>query len=226
MARAVTPVISEHFLDIHRQRGVHVELGAKVVGLSGRTGHVASVETADGKSWPADAVVIGIGVIPNDDLGRALGLACDAGVIVDACSRTSNPAVVAAGDCTARRMDDGRLLRLESVHNAVEQGKSAAAALMGRDRPFVATPWFWSDQYEEKLQMAGLSAGHDRTVIRGSRDGNAFSAFYFRDGKLLGSDSVNQPKDHMATRRMLDKKVNPTPEQAADSSFNFQTLLK
>jgi 3-phenylpropionate/trans-cinnamate dioxygenase ferredoxin reductase subunit len=226
MSRAVSPVISEHFLAIHRARGAHIELGAKVIGLTGKAGHVTSVETADGKSWPADVVVIGIGIIPGDDLGRAIGLACDNGIIVDACSRTSEPAIVAAGDCTARRIEDGRLLRLESVQNAVEQGKSAAAALMGRERPFVAAPWFWSDQYEEKLQMAGLSAGYDQIVIRGAQESASFSAFYFRDGKLLGSDSVNQPKDHMATRRMLDKKVNPTPEQTADVGFNFQTLLK
>lgn len=225
MARAVSPVISEYFRKHHESRGVRIRLGAKLVGIASHEDHVKAVETAEGELIPADLVIVGIGIIPNTELAQAAGLECEGGIVVDASSRTSDPSIVAAGDCTVRR-ENGRMLRLESVQNAVEQGKSAAAALMGRDRPFTACPWFWSDQFDVKLQMAGLSAGYDQAVIRGSIDDGVFSAFYFRDGKLLGSDSVNQPREHMATRRMLDKNVSPTPEQTADLTFNFQTLLK
>lgn len=226
MARAVSPVISQWFLEHHRKQGVRVVLEAKAVGIREQDGGTAGVELAGGEFIPADMVVIGIGIIQNSELAKEAGLDCKGGIVVDACARTSHPGVAAAGDCTVRLLPDGRSLALESVQNAMEQAKSAAAALMGRERPFTACPWFWSDQYEVKLQMAGLSAGYDRIVIRGSQEDGAFSAFYFRDGTMLGSDSVNQPKDHMATRRMLDKNLGPTPEQAADSAFNFQTLLK
>ena len=226
MARAVSPVVSEYFLKAHRERGVDVVLGAKVTGLRGEHGRVTAVETMGDKIYPADLVIVGIGIIPNTELAQSMGVACENGLVVDDRSRTSLPNVVAAGDCTVRRTDDGRMLRLESVQNAIEQGKSAAAALMGKERRFTACPWFWSDQFDLHLQMAGLSGGYDQIALRGLPEQNSFTAFYFRDGKLLGSDSLNQAKEHMATRRMLDKKVNPTPEQAADPAFNFQTLLK
>ena len=118
-------------------------------------------------------------------------------VVVDACGRTADPRIVAAGDCTARRLADGSLLRLESVQNATEQGKSAAAALLGQDRPFTATPWFWSDQYDRKLQMAGLSTGADAWALRGSLQAVPFSIYHFRAGQLVAVDSVNAPKDHL-----------------------------
>lgn len=226
MARAVSPVISQWFLEHHRKQGVRVVLEAKAIGIREQEGRAAGVELASGEFIPADLVVIGIGILQNSELAKEAGLECNGGIVVDSCARTSHPGVVAAGDCTVRLLPDGLRLALESVQNAMEQGKSAAAALMGRERPFTACPWFWSDQYDVKLQMAGLSAGYDQIVLRGALEDRAFSAFYFRDGKMLASDSVNQPKDHMATRRMLDKNVSPTPEQAADQAFNFQTLLK
>ena len=227
MARAVSPIISDYFLSYHKNQGVHIHLNAQVSELRGDKGKVQSVETKDGHSHKADLVIVGIGIIPNDELAKSIGLMCHNGIIVDACSRTSDPSIVSAGDCTVRKgTEPDQWLRLESVQNAVEQGKSAAAALMGRERPFTAAPWFWSDQYEVKLQMAGLSAGFDTTAIRGTIESGSFSVFYFKAGKLLGADSVNQPKEHMATRRMLDKGVSPSLEQAQDLSFNFQTLLK
>ena len=162
MSRVTAPIVSEAFERVHRAHGVELVFGAQVTELVGRGAGVEAVRTATGREYAAGCVVVGIGVEPDDRLAAAAGLACDRGIIVDDCSRTSDAAIVAAGDCTARRLPDGRLLRLESVQNAVEQGKSAAAALMGRERPFRAAPWFWSDQYDIKLQMVGLSHGYDQ----------------------------------------------------------------
>jgi len=146
--------------------------------------------------------------------------------VVDDCSRTGDAAIVAAGDCTARRMADGTLLRLESVQNAIEQGKSAAAALVGRARPFTAAPWFWSDQFDVRLQMAGLSAGHDRIVVRGAPQERRLSVFYFRGERLIAVDSVNRAPDHIAARKLLDAGRSPTFAQAADEGFALAGLLK
>ncbi|HEY0834579.1 MAG TPA: FAD-dependent oxidoreductase [Azospirillum sp.] len=225
LARVAAPPVSEFFATLHAAHGVALEFGAAVTAIEGRDGRAAAVRTADGRAHPADLVVVGIGVIPNTELAEACGLACDRGIIVDSCARTSDPRVVAAGDCTARDTGHG-LLRLESVQNAVEQGKSAAAALLGKERPFTAAPWFWSDQYDVKLQMVGLSSGYDRVAVRGSVADRRFSVFYFRDGDLVAIDSVNRAPDHMVGRKLLDKAAALTPEQAADEDFALATLAR
>ena len=225
MPRAVTPVMSEFYRNLHVAHGVRIELGAAVAALAGNNGKVSAVRTADGREFPAELVVVGIGIIPNTELAQQAGLECDRGIVVDACSRTSDGAIVAAGDCTARRLADGSLLRLESVQNAVEQGKSAAAALLGKDRPFTASPWFWSDQYDVKLQMVGLAAGHDRVVLRGDPEARKFSAFYFRHDRLIAVDSINRPEDHLPARKLVDHGISPTPGQAADPAFVLNALL-
>lgn len=225
MARAVPPALSDFYLALHRAHGVRVELGVSVAAILGEQGRAYGVRCADGREFEAGLVVAGIGVLPNDELAAAAGIACDRGILVDACSRTSAPKVVASGDCTVTRLEDGGLRRLESVQAAVEQGKSAAAALLGRERPFSARPWFWSDQYEVKLQMAGLAAGADRSVLRGSQEAHAFSLFHYRGEQLLAVDSLNQPQVHMLARRMLDAGRSPTPAQAADSGFELNTVL-
>jgi len=225
LARSSAPFVSEFFLDVHRAREVDVRLATAVAAIDGK-GRAEAVVTADGRAHPADLVVVGVGLVPNAELAQASGLACDRGIIVDDCSRTDDPAVVAAGDCTARRLPDGTLLRLESVQNAIEQGKSAAAALIGKARPFTAAPWFWSDQYDVRLQMAGLTAGHDKIVVRGDRAAQRFSVCYFRGDKLIALDSVNRSPDHGAARRLLDAGRSPTFAQAADESFALMSLLK
>lgn len=225
MARVVAPLISRFYLELHTRHGAEVVLGAMVSELLGRDGRVTGVKTKDGREFPADLVLVGIGVIPNAELAQAAGLEVDGGIVVDACGRTADPAIVAAGDCTARRLEDGGLRRLESVQNALEQGKSAASALLGRERPFNAAPWFWSDQYGIKLQMLGLNAGFDQYVTRGDASSEKFSAYYFRAGKLIAVDSLNQPGDHMGARKLFDKGVSPTPEQAADPGFDLNSLL-
>ena len=225
LARSSAPFVSEFFLDVHRAHDVDIRLATAVAAIDGKR-RAEAVVTADGRAHPADLVVVGVGLVPNAELAQASGLACDRGIIVDDCSRTADPAVVAAGDCTARRLADGTLLRLESVQNAIEQGKSAAAALLGKPRPFTAAPWFWSDQYDVRLQMAGLSAGHDKIVVRGDRAAQRFSVFYFQGERLIAVDSVNRAPDHGAARRLLDRGRSLTFAQAADETFALMSLLK
>jgi 3-phenylpropionate/trans-cinnamate dioxygenase ferredoxin reductase subunit len=226
MSRVTAPVVSEAFARLHSAHGVQLVFDAKVVEIVAREGHIAAVRTADGHEYPAGCVIVGVGIEPDDLLARSAGLLCERGIVVDDCSRSSDPLIVAAGDCTARRLGDGTLVRLESVQNAIEQGKSAAAALMGRARPFVSAPWFWSDQFEVKLQMVGLSRGYDQVVTRADPQQLAFSAFYFHAGRLLAVDSLNRVSDHMQAKRLLDHGLSPTPEQAADPSFELSSLLK
>jgi 3-phenylpropionate/trans-cinnamate dioxygenase ferredoxin reductase subunit len=228
MARVLAPQVSAFYAQLHRDHGVAIELGAKVAELVGNDGRIAAVRTADGKEYPADVLLIGIGIIPNSDLAVASGLECmdnHGAIIVDGCGRSSDPLIVAAGDCTARRLPSGALLRLESVQNAFEQGKAAAAALLGRDKPFIARPWFWSDQYNVKLQMVGLSAGYDIVVTRGRPEERKFSVFYYRGEQLLSIDSINQPHLHLLGRKLLDRGVAPTPAQAGDENFALESLL-
>ena len=225
MSRVVAPIVSEAAARLHRAHGVELVFGARVTELLGDGGTVSAVRMADGREYPAGCVVFGVGVEPEDSLARTAGLECDRGIVVDECSRTSDPLIVAAGDCCARRLRDGALLRLESVQNAVEQGMAAAASLLGRERPVKAAPWFWSDQYDARLQMVGLSQGYEEVVTRGDVAQLAFSAFYFRAGRLLAVDSLNHVHYHMLGRRLLDRGLSPTPAQAADENFNLQALL-
>lgn len=225
LARTSTPLVSEFFFDLHKSHGVDIRLNTLITGFTGQD-RVEGIKTADGRTHPTDLVVVGVGIVPNTELAQVCGLDCDRGIIVDACSRTGDPAIAAAGDCTARRLPDGTLLRLESVQNAIEQGKSAAAALLGRERPFTAAPWFWSDQYDMRLQMAGLPVGYDRTVLRGSPAERRFSIFYYCGEKLLAVDSINRAHDHMAARKLLDAGKSPSLDQASDDNFALASLLK
>jgi 3-phenylpropionate/trans-cinnamate dioxygenase ferredoxin reductase subunit len=231
LGRVLAPVLSDWYAALHRSHGASLVFNAQIAALDvDATGAVSGVRLADGTVIPAGLVVVGIGVTANDQLAAAAGLECERGIVVDACGRTSDAAIVAAGDCTARRLPDGSLLRLESVQNATEQGKSAAAALMGQGRPFTATPWFWSDQYDKKLQMAGLSMGADSWAVRGDMAADigvaSFSVFHYRQGTLIAADSVNAGKDHLAVRKLLDAGLSPTPEQVADSGCDLAGLIK
>jgi 3-phenylpropionate/trans-cinnamate dioxygenase ferredoxin reductase subunit len=231
LGRVLAPLLSDWYAALHREHGVNLVLDARIAAIETDTaGDACAVLMADGSRHPCGLVVLGVGVTANDRLAAAAGLACDRGIVVDDCTRTADPLIVAAGDCTARQLADGSLLRLESVQNATEQGKSAAAALLGQPRPFTATPWFWSDQYDRKLQMAGLSGGADAWAVRGDMGGDmaagaAFSIYHFRAGKLIAVDSVNSAKDHLQARKLLDAGVSPTPEQAADGGFDLGTLI-
>lgn len=225
LGRVLAPVLSDWYAALHRQHGVELVLDARIAAIETVGEQAVAVTLADGQRLPCGLVVLGVGVSANDALARAAGLDCDRGIIVDACARTADPLVVAAGDCTARRLADGTLLRLESVQNATEQARSAAAALLGQERPFTAVPWFWSDQYDKKLQMAGLSGGADAWAVRGDMGGASFSVYHFRAGTLIAVDSVNSAKEHLQARKLLEAGTLPTPAQASDIGFDLNSLI-
>ncbi|OBF39467.1 ferredoxin [Mycobacterium sp. ACS1612] len=227
IGRAVAPVVSEFYRGAHIGRGVDVRLGTKVISLGGKRNRVQVVTLADGSQIPADLVIVGIGVEPCTELARQLGLASAGGIVVDRFARTSNPTVVAAGDCTVQPhplTGEGRV-RLESVQNAISQAKTAAATLMGQRVPNEAVPWFWSDQYDLKLQIAGLSAGHDEYVVRGDIAAESFSVLYYRDDALLAVDAVNMPGDYMAVRKALSLGATIHAGAAADSKVALRDLI-
>ncbi|CAO4138005.1 NAD(P)/FAD-dependent oxidoreductase [Methylorubrum aminovorans] len=228
MARAVAPETSEAFRAFHEEAGVRFLFGAGVTAIEGEGGRVAAIRTADGQSLPADLVLVGIGVVPNQELAAEAGLAVRDGIEVDAVLATDDPAISAIGDCVrfpsrfAAGMPGGDRVRIESVQNAVDQGRCLAARLTGRSAAYDAVPWFWSDQGPRKLQIAGLAAPGDASVLR--RIGAGFSVFRFRGGALSAVESVDRPADHMAARRLLASGKALTPEQAADPSFDLKAL--
>ncbi len=225
MPRAVAPFLSEFYYSLHSRHGVDVRTGAAVSAID-RNGAELHVRCADGTSHVADLVVVGVGVIPNTELAEEAGLACEDGIRVDEFARTEDPRIVAAGDCTNHPNTLlARRLRLESVHNAMEQAKTAAATLCGKELAYAQIPWFWSDQFDARLQMVGLSQDHDEYVLRGDPDSGRFSLFYFRGGELIAVDSVSVPKDHLQARKLLAAGVSPTAEQAADVGFDLKSLL-
>ncbi len=203
LKRVTSPVISEFFDSLHRSRGVDIRLGARLAAIEGE-GRVRQVRLADGATLPADVVLLAVGARANDDLAVQAGLACQDGVVVDEFGRTSDPAVYAAGDCTrfpsARY---GRAIQLECVQNAIDQAKAVAAAILGKPQAYDPVPWFWSDQYEIKLQMAGLSDGYDSATTVGDRAQAHFSVEYHRAGRLIAVDAVNDARAYMGGRRRI-----------------------
>jgi 3-phenylpropionate/trans-cinnamate dioxygenase ferredoxin reductase subunit len=225
LARVLAPAMSEWYAQLHLGHGAQVVLDAQVSGIEDAGSHAVEVCLTDGRSYLAGLVLVGIGVVPNDALARDAGLECASGIVIDACGRTSAADVVAAGDCAIRRLESGGLLRLESVQNAVEQGRAAAYTLLNQERPFVATPWFWSDQYDKKLQIAGLSGSADAWATRGDISSGAFSVYHFRADRLIAVDSINSMKDHLLARRLLGAGASPTLAQAAEVTFDLSTLI-
>jgi 3-phenylpropionate/trans-cinnamate dioxygenase ferredoxin reductase subunit len=203
MKRVTSPVISTFMQDFHRGRGVDIRLGARLAAVEGE-GRVTQVRLADATTLRADLVLMAVGARPNDDLAAAAGLACQDGVVVDAHGGTADPAIHAAGDCTrfpSRRY--GRALRLECVQNAIDQAKAVAAAILGKPQPYDPVPWFWSDQYELKLQMAGLSEGYDDARTVGDVAVARFSVEYRKDGRLIAVDAVNDGRAYMGGRKRI-----------------------
>ncbi len=203
LKRIAGAALSDFFDTLHRERGVDIRLRARLAALVGDT-HVRAVALADGSTLAADLVLLATGAQPNEELARDAGLACHDGIVVDALARTAAPDVYAIGDCTrfpSRRY--GRPLRLESVQNAIDQAKAAAAAILGDAKPYDPVPWFWSDQYEIKLQIAGLNEGHDRADTTGDPAARRFAIEYRRNGRLIAVDAVNDARAHMLARRRI-----------------------
>lgn len=228
IARAVSPIMSEFFARAHRRRGTDVRLSAQVTSIVGTDGGVTGVELADGEVVPADIVLVGIGVIPRSSLAEQLGLELAGGaIVVDEFTLTSDPRVVAAGDAVIMPHPLGRdgQVRLESVQNAVDQAKIAAATLLGKREPYGSVPWFWSDQADLKLQIAGLSTGFDQTIVRGNPDDEHFSVLYYADGALIAIDSVNDAPDYMVVRRALGQGATIPSDLASDTSVSLKSLV-
>lgn len=224
MARTVSPALSEAFLALHRAAGVDARLSARVTAIEG-SARVASVRLADGTRLPAELVLLGVGAAPDATLAGAAGLPCPNGITVDALMRTPDAQVFAIGDVAYHpNPHAGGHVRLESVQGAIDQAKCAAAAILGHAQPYAALPWFWSDQFDTKLQIAGYGAGHDQAVPRGDPAGGKFSVFLYRAGRLVAVESVNRAADHMLARRLLAAGRSVPPALAADPSADLKAL--
>jgi 3-phenylpropionate/trans-cinnamate dioxygenase ferredoxin reductase subunit len=226
MARAVTVEISDFFQERHTTAGIHIHLGVQATAIESDGLDVTGVSLSDGRHVPADLVVVGVGVLPNVELAREAGLEVAAGIIVDEQLLTSDPNISAIGDCALFASPRfGGSLRLESVQNASDHARCVAARLTGDARTYDGLPWFWSDQGDDKLQIAGLTTGYDRVVVRGDRAQRSFSAFCYRSGQLVGVESINRASDHVFGRKILGMNRSIEPEQAADLSFDLKAAL-
>jgi 3-phenylpropionate/trans-cinnamate dioxygenase ferredoxin reductase component len=226
MARAVTAEVSDYFQERHRAAGIRIHLGVQATSIEAEGGKVTGVSLSDGRHLPADLVVVGVGVLPNIELAAEAGLAVASGIIVDEYLLTADPNISAIGDCALFASPRfGGSLRLESVQNATDHARCVAARLTGDRKVYDGQPWFWSDQGDDKLQIAGLTTGYDQVVMRGDPAKKAFSAFCYKAGKLLGIESINRAGDHMFGRRLLGMDRSLGPDKAADESFDLKSAL-
>jgi len=222
--RVTASVVSEFYARRHAQSGVRLMVNTRVDALMG-DGHVTAVHCADGSRIPADVVVVGVGIIPETEIAQAAGIACENGIIVDEHCRTSDANIYAAGDCTHHpSIRYGGGIRLESVDNAVEQARVAASNICGKIVQHAHTPWFWSDQYEVKLQTAGLMQGHDQQILRGDPASGQFSVWYLKSGELLAVDAINRPGDFMSGKRWIGERKHPDVAKLADTAVGLKTL--
>ena len=225
MSRTVSVEVSAFYEACHRAAGVAIHCSAVVKALHG-TARVTRAETVDGRTFDCDIVIIGIGIVPNVELAASAGLQCNDGIIVDELARTADPHIVAAGDCTNHPHPLlERRVRLESVPNAIHQAKVAAATLLGTPMPYSEVPWFWSDQYDLKLQIAGLSTGYDEVVVRGDPAARRFAAFYLRGGQLLAVDAVNSPREFIAGKKLVANRAHIAPDVLRDPSVDLTTAM-
>jgi 3-phenylpropionate/trans-cinnamate dioxygenase ferredoxin reductase subunit len=229
VGRAVGEETSAYLLDHHRTAGIDVVLDARVSRILPRGDRVGGVELADGRVVPADLVLVGVGVIPNTELAEAIGLECDNGVRVDESALASDGVTVAVGDCANQPnpipgAPEGDRVRFESVNNAIEQAKVAAYAITGRREEYAGVPWFWSNQGDVKLQIAGLSSGHDRTLVRADPEKGKHSVLYYRGDRLLAADCINHPLDFMAVRNALAKGLVIAHDDAADPAVPLKSV--
>ncbi len=232
LARVTCPELSDFFTAYHRDRGVTFELGAEVLALEEVDGRVSGVRLRDAQGGddrvlPCDAALVGVGAIPNEEMARAAGLPCDGGVVVDAQARTAAPDVWAVGDVTRRPLPfyEDRPWRLESVPNALEQARQAACAIAGRPAPAPETPWFWSDQYDLKLQIAGLPFEADRRVVRGDPAAARFAVFHLQGHRVRAVEAVNAAPEFMGGRQLIARGLEVDPDRLADGSVPLKSLM-
>lgn len=225
LARVACETLSTFFQDYHRARGVAFELEAGVEAFEGADGHIKSVRLSDGRLLPCDVALVGVGAIPNDELAKDAGLATANGVVVDLEARTDDPAIFAIGDVTHRPLPlYERQFRLESVPNALEQAKQAASAILGRAGPAPEAPWFWSDQYDLKLQIAGLPFEADRQVVRGDVAAGKFAVFHMKGDLLQAVEAINAPPEFMAGKQLIAKRTPINVEKLADTSVSMKEV--
>ena len=224
MSRTVSAEVSAFYDACHRAAGVTIHCGAGVKAFLGGD-RVTAVETSDGRKFACDVAIVGIGIEPNVELAARAGLECSNGIVVDEFARTADPNIVAAGDCTNHPLQlFERRVRLESVPNAIHQAKVAAATLLGSPSPYSEVPWFWSDQYDLKLQIAGLSTGYDEVVLRGDPATRSFAAFYLRAGQLLAVDAINSPKEFIAGKKLVANRARIAPDVLRDATVDLTTI--
>jgi 3-phenylpropionate/trans-cinnamate dioxygenase ferredoxin reductase subunit len=226
LARVAGPELSAFYEKEHRDHGVDLRTGVAVEGLEGE-GRVTGVKLADGSVIPADAVIVGIGIVPAVGALITAGAAGGNGVDIDEYCRTSLPDIYAIGDCAAFAADyaAGTVMRIESVQNANDQATCVAKAILGDEHPYKAFPWFWSNQYDLRLQTAGLSVGYDQTVLRGNPADRTFSVVYLKGGKVIALDCVNMVKDYVQGRKLVEAGATPDLAQLADASVPLKELL-
>ena len=224
MARALTPVMSEWFAGAHRTNGIELRLNEGISHFEARPdGRVGAVYSTTNERYPADLVVVGVGVVPNDELALRAGLETNNGIVVDGTLRTSDPRIFAIGDCANYpNTHTGSNIRLESVQNAAAHGRHAAQVILGAPDHYQETPWFWSTQGSLRLQMAGISSAEDTTTVIGDLAAAKFSVLCHRDGQFVAVESVNSPADHMAARKLLSLGLGPSPEEASTPGFSLK----
>jgi 3-phenylpropionate/trans-cinnamate dioxygenase ferredoxin reductase subunit len=224
MSRVVSPEISDFYQIEHTSQGVKLRLSTGITAFHGDE-RIDAVETTDGELIPADFVVIGIGIVPNTELATHADIIVADGIVVNDQCQTNDPDIYAVGDCTSHPNSIyGRQLRLESVHNAVEQAKTAANNICGKETHYSQVPWFWSDQYDLKLQIAGLSTGYDDVVIRGNPADRSFACLYLKDDKLIATDAVNSPKEFVQSKALIAARTVVDRDKLADTGLQLKEL--
>jgi 3-phenylpropionate/trans-cinnamate dioxygenase ferredoxin reductase subunit len=224
LQRVAAPATSDWFRELHRSHGVTLREGVMLRRLYADGDRVGGAELQDGSRIDADVVLVGIGVQPNVELAQACGLAVDNGIVVDAHCRSSDPSILAAGDCCSFDYR-GQRIRLESVQNANDQAAAAAHTVAGQDKPYVPLPWFWSDQYDCKLQIAGLNLGYDDVVLRPGKTERSRSLWYYRGEQLLAVDAINDAAAFVTAKKLLERGAGVPKAAAADPASEFRTWL-
>ncbi len=226
MARGDAPPVSDFMARVHREAGVDIRCNTGVQSFTGET-RLRGVIASDGVEIPADLAIVGIGILPNVELAQAAGLGCNNGIMVDEFCRTSDPDVLAIGDCTNHPNPLlGRRLRLESVHNAQEQAKTAATTILGRLEPYAQIPWFWSDQYDIKLQIVGFSSRSEQAVFRGDPESRSFAVFFLDDGRLTSVYAINSPREFMLSKKLIALGARPDPALLSDTRVAFKEIAE